>query len=123
LIFEHSLESAPAGRHVVVLPRFTMVGEHDHADAIGLEYGQAVEFHGDLVIGTAEQLERLRSLFESYRSEEANDPEAVEFWESLIGPLAADIGTASYVEPVPVDGGDWLAWFSRRERVGSLALS
>jgi hypothetical protein len=53
-----------------------MVGEHDHADAIGLEYGQAVEFRGDLVIGTTEQLRRLRAHFESCRAEEAADQEA-----------------------------------------------
>src|ERR1700682_4481186 len=69
-----------AGRDVVLLPQFAMVGEHDYADAIGLEYGQAVEFRGDLVIGTREQLTRLSAHFESYRAEEANDPEAVEFW-------------------------------------------
>jgi hypothetical protein len=111
-----------AGRRVVLLPRFSMFGEHDYADAIGLEYGQAVEFRGDLVIGTTEQLKRLRSLYESYRAEEANDPEAVEFWEGLIQPLSADIETAPDVEPDPTFGEGWIAWYSRRERSGSLPL-
>ncbi len=98
-----------------------MVGEHDDAEAIGLEYGQADDFREDLVIGTTEQLGRLRSLFESYRVEEAGDPDAVDFWESLIAPLNAVIGTASSAVPGPsVSAKGWFAWYSRREQFGSL---
>ena len=111
-----------AGRRVVLLPRFAMFGEHDHAEAIGLEYGHAVEFRGDLVVGTTDQLRRLRAVFESHRTEEANDPEAVEFWESLIAPLAAAIEMVPDLEgdSTLVDG--WFAWYSRREGIASLPL-
>jgi hypothetical protein len=111
------------GRHAVLLPRFALVGEDDVAGAIGLEYGQAVEFRGDLVIGTTEQLGRLRSLFESFRTEEANDCEAIDFWESLIRPLNAAIGIAPFVGPDPsicIEG--WFTWHSSSERFESLPL-
>lgn len=109
-----------AGREAVLLPRFAMVGEHDDADAIGLEYGQPVDLCGDLVIGTREQLGRLRSLFESYRSEEANDSDAVDFWNSLIRPLDAVVETASFVASNPsMLSEGWLTWYSSRERFGS----
>ena len=55
-----------AGRSAVLLPRFAMVGEHDEADAIGLEYGRADELRENLVIGTKAQLIHLLALFESY---------------------------------------------------------
>jgi hypothetical protein len=109
-----------AGRHVVLLPRFAMVGEHDDADAIGLEYGQAIEVRGDLVIGTIEQLDRLRSLFASYRADEADDSDAGEFWERLIVPLNSVIGTASFVRPHPsIPTESWLAWYSKRGYFGT----
>jgi hypothetical protein len=112
-----------ARRHAVLLPRFAMVGEHDDAEAIGLEYGHADEFREDLVIGTPEQLGRLRSLFESCREEEAKDPDAVDFWESLIRPLDAVIGTASSTVTDPsVSAKGLFAWCSRREQFGSLPL-
>jgi hypothetical protein len=112
-----------AGRHAVLLPRFAMVGEHDEADVIGLEYGRPDEVREDLVIGTIEQLGRLRSLFQSSRVEEAKDADAVEFWDSLIRPLDAVIGSASSVvaDPsIPFEG--WFAWYSRREPFGSSPL-
>jgi len=112
-----------AGRHAVLLPRFAMAGEDGEADAIGLEHGQAVELRGDVVIGTTAQIDRLRSLFESYRAEEANDGEAVDFWESIIGPLNTVIGSAPVVEAdpsFPIEG--WVTWYSSRERFGSLPL-
>jgi hypothetical protein len=102
------------GRRVVLLPRFAMYGEHDHADAIGLEFGQAVELRRDIVIGTAEQLERLRRVFESYRAEEASDPEAVAFWESLIAPLGDDAETAPAAESNTSVVAGWFAWHTTR---------
>jgi hypothetical protein len=99
-----------AGRHVVLLPRFALVTEYDDADAIGLEYGRADEFREDLVIGTIGQLRRLRSLFQSYCAEEAEDPDAVDLWDSFIRPLDAVIEPASSVisrSLVPVGG--WLS--------------
>ena len=85
-----------ADRHAVLLPRFALVGEDDEIDAIGVEYGQPVEFRGDLVVGTTEQLLRLRVLFESYRAEEATDADAIEYWARIIEPLDAAIGTARF---------------------------
>jgi hypothetical protein len=113
-----------AGREVVLLPRFAMVGEYDDADAIGLEYGQPIDFTGDLVIGTREQLGLLRSLFESYRSEEAHDSDAVDYWNSLIGPLDAAVETAPVVAPKPsMFSEGWSTWYSSRERFGSSQLA
>jgi hypothetical protein len=100
-----------AGRHVVLLPRFAMIGERDDADAIGLEYGQAIKVRGDLVVGAIEQLDRLRSLFAAYRAEEADDPDAVEFWERLLVPLNSAIATASVVGP---HSSILFAWYSGR---------
>ena len=113
-----------AGRHFVLLPRFAMVGEFDDADAIGLEYGRADEFREALVIGTIEQLGRLRSLFQSYRVEEAQDADAVDLWDSIIRPLNAVIGTALSVvsyPSIPIAG--WFSWYSRRGPFGSLPLA
>jgi hypothetical protein len=113
-----------AGREAVLLPRFAMVGEYDDADVIGLEYGQPIDLTGDLVIGTRDQLGRLRSLFESYRSEEANDSDAVDYWNSLIGPLDAMVEAASFVAPKPsMFSEGWSTWYSSRERFGSSPLA
>jgi hypothetical protein len=112
-----------AGRQAVLLPRFAMVGEHDAADAIGLEYGRADEFREDLVIGTIEELGRLRSLFQSSRVEEAKDADAVEFWEGLIRPLDDLIESASPVASDPSNSFEGcISWYSRREPFGSSPL-
>jgi hypothetical protein len=112
-----------AGRHAVLLPRFAMVGEHDAADAIGLEYGRADEVREDLVIGTIEELGLLRSLFQSSRGEEAKDADAVEFWDDLIRPLDAVIGSApSVVSDPSISFEGWTAWQSKREPFGSSPL-
>jgi hypothetical protein len=111
-----------AGRRAVLLPRFAMVGELDDANAIGLEYGQANEIRGDLVIGTTEQLDRLRALFNSYLAEEANDFDACEFWESLILPLNAVIGSrASYSVELYHPHRAQIYSYSRRDYLASLA--
>jgi len=112
-----------AGRHVVLLPRFAMVGEYDDADAIGLEYGRVDESREDIVIGTIDQLGRLRSLFQSYRAAEAQDVDGLDLWDSIIRPLDAAIERASSVVSKSSNSiAAWFSWQSRRAPPGSAAV-